>query len=128
METHRKRSSSSPDPARRRAVRLLTGLPALAVGGVLPAGSARSAPRGTPLPRTGEPLALPDVPLFDGSLFKAEAAAGQVVVLYWWASWCPFCAVQSPEIQKLWERNRSRGLSVLGIATDARIDAAKAYM
>lgn len=81
-----------------------------------------------PVPAIGTPLALPDVPLFDGSHFRASEANGQVVVVYWWASWCPFCAVQTPYIQKLWEAQRSRGLQVLGLSVDRRIDDARRYM
>ena len=36
-------------------------------------------------------------------------AEGRVLVVYWWASWCPFCAVQSPPIEKLWRAWQRRG-------------------
>lgn len=44
-----------------------------------------------PLPKLGARLVLPDVPLLDGSTFRASEAQGQVVLVYWWASWGPFC-------------------------------------
>ena len=82
----------------------------------------------TPLPRKGQPWPLADVPLFDGSIFRAAQAEGQVVLVYWWASWCPFCAALTPSIQRLWDAQRSRGLKVLGLSVDRRIEDARRYM
>jgi thiol-disulfide isomerase/thioredoxin len=68
------------------------------------------------------------VTLLDGSTWRASAADGQVLVVYWWASWCPFCAVQSPHIEKLWRKERSRGLQVLALSIDRTREAAAGYM
>ena len=53
----------------------------------------------TPLPAVGAPYPLAAVPLLGGGRFVPAQAEGRVLVLYWWASWCPFCAQQSPEMQ-----------------------------
>lgn len=83
----------------------------------------------TPLPVIGAPLTLPaSVALFDGGTFQASAAQGKVVLVYWWASWCPFCAVTTPFVQKLWDAQRSRGLAMLGLAVDRRAEDARKYM
>lgn len=79
------------------------------------------------VPAIGTTLRLPDVPLLEGGDFKAASAQGKVVVVYWWASWCPFCAQVTPHIQKLWQAQRDRGLMVLGLSIDADLAAAKAY-
>jgi len=50
----------------------------------------------TPLPAVGAPYPLAAVPLLGGGRFVPAQAEGRVLVLYWWASWCPFCAQQSP--------------------------------
>jgi thiol-disulfide isomerase/thioredoxin len=81
-----------------------------------------------PVPAIGAPLALPDVPLLDGSSFRAAEAEGQVVVVYWWASWCPFCAEQTPLMQKLWDAQRGRGLQMLGLSIDRRVEDARRYL
>lgn len=75
----------------------------------------------------GSKLALPDLPLVDGGTFKAAEANGRVVVVYWWASWCPFCAEMTPHIEKLWQAQRERGLTVLGISIDRTIEAVTTY-
>lgn len=84
-----------------------------------------------PLPAIGAPLALPEVPLFDGSVFRPAQAEGQVLVIYWWASTCPFCALQSPEMQKLWDRQRARGdqgVQLLTLSIDRKPADALAYL
>lgn len=81
-----------------------------------------------PLPAIGAALPLPDVPLFDGSTFQTSRAEGKVVLVYWWASWCPFCAAQAPHIQKLWDARHAHGLMMLGLSVDQRIEDARAYM
>jgi len=79
------------------------------------------------LPALGSRLALIDLPLVEGGTFRAGQAHGQVTVVYWWASWCPFCAEMSPGIEQLWRTQRDRGLMVLGISIDRTIEAAREY-
>jgi len=67
------------------------------------------------------------MPLLEGGTFRAAEAEGRVLVIYWWASWCPFCAEMSPHVEKLWREQRERGLVVLGISTDKTAAPAIAY-
>ena len=99
------------------------------VGATLALGlsDARAAETLRNVPAIGTPLRLPDVPLLEGGEFKAASARGQVVVVYWWASWCPFCAQVTPAIQALWRAQRERGLLVLGLSIDQDPAAAQAY-
>ena len=79
-------------------------------------------------PRKGDPLALVDLPLLGGGTFKAAEAKGRVVAIYWWASWCPFCREMTPDVEKLWQAHRERGLVVLGISIDRTAEAAATYL
>jgi hypothetical protein len=85
-------------------------------------------PSRAPLPRVGDPLRLPEVPMLDGSTFRPASADGRVLVLYWWASTCPFCAEQSPEMEKLWRNQQARGLLMLGLSIDRKPDDARGYL
>lgn len=76
-----------------------------------------------PAPTLGSQLSLLDLPLIDGGKFNAAEAQGKVVVVYWWASWCPYCAEMSPHIEKLRRTERDRGLRVLGISVDRTVEA-----
>ncbi len=101
-----------------------------------PAGTATAAPSGAVaieearapgLPKVGSPLALPAVDWLDGGRFRPEDAQGRVLIVYWWASWCPFCAQQNPSIEALWRRERARGLGFLGLSIDRRAQDAIDY-
>jgi hypothetical protein len=104
---------------------------ALAAWAGLPVWAQPAAPdsdKGGPPPAPGTRLVLPEVTLFDGRTVTQADADGQVLVLYWWASWCPFCALQSPLMQKLWVAQRERGLRFLGLSIDRKAEDATAYL
>lgn len=81
-----------------------------------------------PPPPVGSRLTLPPMTMVDGSTVRVADLAGQVVVLYWWASWCPFCAVQSPLIDRLQRAHRDRGLRVLGLSVDKKPEDAATHL
>jgi thiol-disulfide isomerase/thioredoxin len=76
----------------------------------------------------GETVALPPLALLDGSQLDAATLKGKVVVVQFWASWCPFCAKQNPLIESLHRTHRSRGLEVVTISIDKSRDAAVDYI
>ncbi|MDZ7856276.1 TlpA disulfide reductase family protein [Sphaerotilus sp.] len=76
----------------------------------------------------GSRLILPDLPLLGGTTLHPATLNGHVVVLYWWASWCPFCAVQSPLIDQLQRAHANRGLRVVGLSIDKKPEDATAYL
>lgn len=55
----------------------------------------------------------------DGHAVTSEQLRGKVVLVNFWATWCPPCRIEMPGFQAVYDRNRSRGLVVLGISTDA---------
>lgn len=112
----------------RRTLGRALGLAAVAAAWPFGAG-ANPREAAAPMPPLGSVLALPaELPLLDGGRWRAEQAKGQVLVLYWWASWCPFCALQSPSMEKLWQGQRSRGLGMLGLSIDKRAEDARRYL
>jgi thiol-disulfide isomerase/thioredoxin len=110
----------------------LTGLTGLAGSVLLPAWAQQSPPQGeekaVPTPPLGSLLPLPELDLLDGTRFRPAQADGQVLVLYWWASWCPFCAQQSPFMDKFWLAHKARGLLMLGLSIDRKAEDASNYL
>lgn len=43
---------------------------------------------------------------------------GKVVLVNFWASWCPPCKMEIPGFQKIYETYKDKGFTVIGIATD----------
>lgn len=82
-----------------------------------------------PLPAVGAPLALPpSIERLDGTRFAAAEADGRVLLLYWWASWCPFCAETTPHVESLWRAQRSHGLLLLALSIDNDPKPARDYL
>ncbi len=98
---------------------------AQSAGMVSPAQMERQA---TELPATGTKLVLPELSLLGGGQFRPDHKPGQITVVYWWASTCPFCAQQSPEMQKLWQAWQGKGLQMLALSIDRKPEEAKAYL
>lgn len=78
--------------------------------------------------RMGQPLNLPPLELLDGTAVDWKSLQGRVIVLEFWASWCPFCARQNPLLDQFYRQHRARGLEVITISLDKTKDAAVAYM
>ena len=112
----------------RRSVMGLAARRTIALG-LAPLGlAAMAAEPGAPLPPLGSTLAAPSLTLLDGSVWGPEQSRGKVLVVYWWASWCPFCAEQSPHIDALWRAHRSQGLELLALSIDKQPAAASAHL
>lgn len=76
----------------------------------------------------GDTIHLPDVTLLDGRTVPASQWAGKPVVIEFWASWCPFCALQNPRLQALYDKTRGTKLQVLTISIDKQPQDAVAYL
>ena len=64
-----------------------------------------------PLPE----LNLPDL---HGNRWKLSERRGRVVLMNFWATWCPPCREETPVLVRLTQEYRRRGLETVGIALD----------
>lgn len=48
---------------------------------------------------------------------------GQIVIVNFWATWCPPCAQELPSLMDMQDRLRSRGVVVVGVSIDVDDDA-----
>jgi thiol-disulfide isomerase/thioredoxin len=67
---------------------------------------------------TGKPA--PDFLLeeLSGDKISLKELNGNVVIIDFWATWCPPCLMTIPELVDLQKRYKDKGLSVVGISVD----------
>lgn len=68
------------------------------------------------------------VPLFDSREFSEAQVRGKLLLVFYWASWCPVCKVVEPRLNDFWLKNRARGVEVLALSTDNYTQPAFAHM
>ncbi|WP_456404154.1 peroxiredoxin family protein [Thiolapillus sp.] len=81
---------------------------------------------------TGKGLtALPDKPKapdfalkdVEGNLHHISDYKGKVVIVNFWATWCPPCRAEMPSMQRAWEQLREEGIMMLAIDVGEDEDA-----
>lgn len=55
------------------------------------------------------------VPALSGSTSGLDTYRGRVVVMNLWASWCPPCRAEMPDLQHLYQSYKSKNVVVLGV-------------
>jgi cytochrome c biogenesis protein CcmG/thiol:disulfide interchange protein DsbE len=78
----------------------------------------------------GEGPAPPfEVTTLDGRLISSDSLAGKVVLVNFWATWCPPCRLEMPGIERVWQARRQDGFVVLGLSTDQTgADGVRAFL
>ncbi len=56
----------------------------------------------------------------DGKIHRLADYRGRVVIINFWASWCPECLEEMPSLNSLYKKFRRQDLVVLGITSDRK--------
>ena len=83
------------------------------------------APGGVPAGEPAPVFALKDL---DGNEVNLTDQRGKVVLINFWATWCPPCREELPHIQRFHEQYRDKGLVVLAISTDRDKEKVRPFM
>jgi thiol-disulfide isomerase/thioredoxin len=68
------------------------------------------------------------VPELSGNQFDLAKLRGKVVVINFWATWCPPCRDEMPALNAFYQRHHAEGVEMLGLSADrahARADVVK---
>ena len=104
-----------------------------------PAPSPPAAGTGKPAARTGNVLTLDDavreldlirpsrqkiaedftLGLAGGGSFRLGEQRGQVVLINFWATWCPPCREEMPALERLYRQHKEQGLVLVAISIDS---------
>lgn len=63
-----------------------------------------------------------------GKPVSLSALKGKVVLLDFWATWCPPCRMEIPHFKDLYAAYQEDGLEVVGLAVGDQADAVKKFM
>ncbi|MFQ5537957.1 MAG: TlpA family protein disulfide reductase [Gemmatimonadota bacterium] len=87
----------------------------------------RFLPAATP-PVLGEGLEAPgfSVRTLAGERFRLSDHRGEVVLVNFWATWCPPCRMEMPGFQRVYDAYKELGFTVVGLSADVGAGAERA--
>jgi len=67
---------------------------------------------------------IPSFSWYDGQgeEVNLESYKGKVIVINFWATWCPPCKQEIPYFINIYDKYKSQGVEILGISLDSQLD------
>lgn len=82
------------------------------------------------LPALAKPFPATDFTLTgeDGRTYRLADYRGQVVLINFWASWCPPCRFEMPSLERLWQKIKGKGIIILAVNVGENQDTIFEFM
>ncbi len=81
-----------------------------------------------PAPRVDNPAPDFRVTTLDGQILQLSDFRGRPVWITFWATWCPPCRAENPDIQAVYEANRDQGLVIIALSIGEDADTVRSYV
>ena len=59
------------------------------------------------------------LPAYDGGTFRLAEQRGKIVLVNFWATWCPPCLEEMPAMERLWRKQKDAGFLLVAVSVDA---------
>jgi peroxiredoxin len=60
-----------------------------------------------------------NIPTPSGATFKLSEHRGKVVMINFWATWCPPCLEEMPAMERLYRQQKDGGFTLVAVSVDA---------
>ena len=79
-------------------------------------------------PKIGSPA--PDFTLkdLDGQMVTLSSMRGKIVLINFWATWCPPCKQEMPDLEKAYQKYREQGIVFLGVDQGESADTVRQFV
>jgi len=68
------------------------------------------------------------LPAVNGETVALQSLRGKVVLLNFWATWCGPCRQELPELARVQEKYRQRGLTVVAVTVDNDVENVRSFL
>jgi peroxiredoxin len=68
------------------------------------------------------------VVLLDGRQTSLEQLRGKVVLVNFWATWCPYCRHEMPDMERFYRDHRAQGFEILALSQDEAPEPVRQFM
>ncbi len=82
----------------------------------------------TPQAKIGELVPEIELANLEGTTVHLSDYFGSVMLLEFWATWCPDCKEVLPQIQTLYETSQGAGYSVVTVSVDSKPEIVRTFM
>ena len=63
-----------------------------------------------------------------GKPFNVQSLKGKVVLIDFWATWCPPCLAEVPNMKAAYEKYKEKGFEIVGYSVDEDVDTLKMFI
>jgi thiol-disulfide isomerase/thioredoxin len=63
-----------------------------------------------------------------GPAVKLSSLRGKIVILNFWATWCPPCRAEMPALEALWKASKDKAFTIMGVSVGEKSQTVKDFI